>query len=1022
MLRSDKKLWFSKLCENSQEFFAHRETGKAFRIIKQLGKSKRRRTGNSLALLDGTVSHEPEVVAEQWLQHWQRHFRADCVFETGFSNRSFPQLGPRGSGGEFYTSQEEVLALLKTMNMGSTAPDLCPHRYRRFLEPHLSNALTASFNACMDNGTVPTAWSGSIIIPVCKPGKSTLVKESHRPIQLMLMEAKIFSRILLKHLAHFVAVSWLQFARGGVYPPLIAQQQFVAHARDRKLSAGLIFVDVASAFDDVAHNLLFAPEHTEQRDDLIFNGMRRVGLDHAEATSAQQYIRSYPHHILSDAVPPKLLQVLKQWVVSPWFQLPQHHTHADVDPQPSVLIKTQQGIRQGDCLSSYLFCVFFESALRDIHDFIVQNTEEITFSKAGNVEEHRSMCTILGEDRDRGHPFRLTLLAYADDILIPVAASKAAKLVKQIQQLMSFLWETFKKYQLRINCGPRKTEVCMHLESRDAKPILQFLRTQTIDHYAAAHPEPTQTHTGDNKGDETPILIPFDEGWVRVVKSYHYLGRWASMSTNPCQDFSVQRACAINAFHQHQRVLTATKYSLATRLYLFRTLVRGHLVQNVPTYSEWPTRSVSAMNRTYILLLKKVVLVANDPMFFHLPEADFLAYVGEPSLLQLFDRRVAMFIPRICDTPFTQVRAALENTTKRSLWATWIPVLTRMRSSLNELGAMPIPTILNFPDWLTLMTVAGPRWKLLVRQATAGLNKPNADFGKLYILHATNIVPPPLLEVGDVEEPDEEKLPADDSLVACPYCEQKCQPGRGLLAHKLKTHQIVPPMALRTRSTTCSACGSQLGTRARVLDHLRKKLSCALWTLHHSEPMSWTEYQESVSRLNDVDELQQRVLPKTGPIPLVQGKYESQSVIPINPFNEFEIGLFFVAYFTEALAAQLCNPRDLRSLVSWKRHNKEHCGVERARLPRLATLTDSGSLWSSSMCLAYLAVQELRESAPSFSARATVALDLPERKRDHHTTFGDKASVPRQFLNICANGNKRCFYVGLFSKEKTLES
>eukprot|EP00971_Amphidinium_carterae_P177961 3529431-Amphidinium_carterae.1 len=66
-------------------------------------------------------------------------------------------------------------------------------------------------------------------------------------------------------------------------------------------------------------------------------------------------------------------------------------------------------------------------------------------------------------------------------------------------------------------------------------------------------------------------------------------------------------------------------------------------------------------------------------------------------------------------------------------------------------------------------------------------------------------------------------------------------------------------------------------------------MSCALWTLHHSEPMSWTEYQESVRHLNEVDELQQRVLPKTGPIPLVQGRYESQSVIPVNPFNEFEM-------------------------------------------------------------------------------------------------------------------------------------
>eukprot|EP00971_Amphidinium_carterae_P174056 3450117-Amphidinium_carterae.1 len=762
------------------------------------------------------------------------------------------------------------------MNMRSVAPDLCPHRYWRFLEPHLSKALTESYNRCMDNGTVPTAWSGSLIIPICKPGKSGLLKESHRPIQLMLMEAKLFGRLLLKHLAHFVAVSWLQFAKGGVYPPLVAQQQFVAHARDRKLSAGLIFVDVAAAFDDVSHKLLFGECDTMSQDDLVFEGFRRAGLDHDESTATQNYMKSYPHHILSNLVPPRLLHVIKQWVVSPWFQLPQHFSHEE-DATPNVpMLKTKQGIRQGDCLSAHLFCVFFDVALKDVHDFIVLNTEAIDFGADSERVGRRSMCTATADDIGQSHT--LTLLAYADDILLPVAAHHAADLVRQLQQLMACLWRTFSKYRLRINCGPQKTEICMHLESRDAKPILQFLRSQTIEHFGVSEAD------GSKAVAKTQIQIPFEQGWVRVIKSYRYLGKWASMSSNPYQDFAVQRACAINAFRQHQRVLTSRKYSLATRLYLFRTLVRGHFTQNVPTYSEWPTRSFSAMNSAYVMLLKKVVLIENDPLFFHLPETVFLRHIGEPTLQQLMDRRVAMFVPRICDTPFSQVRASLQCTSKRSLWTAWLPVLQRLRSSLTTLASLPVPTVDNFPDWLSMMIVAGPRWKTLVRQATAGFSKPEADLGKLYILHGSNIAPPPIIEVGADEEAEDEELPDASELVDCPYCEKKCQPGRGLLAHKLKVHQIVPPMALRVQSTGCLACGSQLGTRARVLDHLRKKLSCSLWTLHHLEPMTWLEYQASVRQLNEVDELHQRVLPKTGPIPWIQGRYESQSVVPINPF------------------------------------------------------------------------------------------------------------------------------------------
>eukprot|EP00971_Amphidinium_carterae_P147608 2925574-Amphidinium_carterae.1 len=79
--------------------------------------------------------------------------------------------------------------------------------------------------------------------------------------------------------------------------------------------------------------------------------------------------------------------------------------------------------------------------------------------------------------------------------------------------------------------------------------------------------------------------------------------------------------------------------------------------------------------------------------------------------MQLFDRRVAMFLPRICDTPFTQVRAALQCTSRRSLWSAWLPVLQRMRENVEELGTMAVPVVGTFPAWLAMMTVAGSRWK-----------------------------------------------------------------------------------------------------------------------------------------------------------------------------------------------------------------------------------------------------------------------------------------------------------------------
>eukprot|EP00971_Amphidinium_carterae_P137775 2730771-Amphidinium_carterae.1 len=89
-----------------------------------------------------------------------------------------------------------------------------------------------------------------------------------------------------------------------------------------------------------------------------------------------------------------------------------------------------------------------------------------------------------------------------------------------------------------------------------------------------------------------------------------------------------------------------------------------------------------------------------------------------------------------------------------------------------------------------------------------------------------------------------------------------------LSTHKMRSHGIIPPLALRTRTTTCKACGSQLGTRVRLLEHLRKKQSCGLWVLHNEPPMSAEDYSACISELNSVNELLTRQVPRTGPIPL----------------------------------------------------------------------------------------------------------------------------------------------------------
>eukprot|EP00971_Amphidinium_carterae_P088036 1741713-Amphidinium_carterae.1 len=82
----------------------------------------------------------------------------------------------------------------------------------------------------------------------------------------MLTEAKVFSRLLLNSIAACLATSWRQYAQGaGAAAALTVCHQVTALAQSEGNSVALVFLDVAAAFDEVSHQLLFG-ESSEKGD------------------------------------------------------------------------------------------------------------------------------------------------------------------------------------------------------------------------------------------------------------------------------------------------------------------------------------------------------------------------------------------------------------------------------------------------------------------------------------------------------------------------------------------------------------------------------------------------------------------------------------------------------------------------------------------------------------------------------------------------------------------------------------
>eukprot|EP00971_Amphidinium_carterae_P352422 6492587-Amphidinium_carterae.1 len=798
-----------------------------------------------------------------WSAHWLKHFAAAPSQSHGFHNFNIegvstefvnPQIATAAGDDPLCFSSVEVAAAIREFNPRSAAPDTCPHRYWPELEPWLSAAISQSIKICVDHGTTPDSWSGSLVVPILKKGKSPFHPGSHRPIQLMKVEAKIFSKLLLKELAQHMVISAQQFAHGsGVGIPLILSQQHLARAADLNQSTAMVFLDIAAAYDSVSHQLLIgvpddlnAGDHSaEHSADLILQGLIGAGCDLDEARKLQAHLLEYPHHLFTQRVPPRLLRLLRHWIASPWMQLPGVLVHGQSELQPSM--EFTQGVRQGDCLSTFLFCIFFDTVLSRLKLFIDEETTPLKFPSAG---DRPGALMTTSPPPAHGPQSRVSLLAYADDVLLPMANASPSQLVKDVRLVMQFASELFAKFHLKLNLGRQKTELCLHLTSREAKPILQHLRQDA-----------TQLAAEKANAVLTGVLpcITFTRGHIEIVDKYPYLGRWSTSRPDARQDFNVKKALAASSFALYKKVLCSPRFTVFTRLHLFKVLVRCHYTQNTLSYHDIPSRLMASASRAYVVMLKRITTLKITEEFLHVSDSDFLAHIGEPSLEQIMDLRAVSSLPKLCASCNPLVGVALSCVSKSSLWTSWLSSLSRLRDACPDLHGMPAPTPTTFQQWLTMMIPAQPEWKALARRALSP-REPAVNPKNIYKVVLWDELERPLLLAGDFGEAPldaDPYFPAGEGLekpFVCPICEKAFATNRGLSTHKMRQHWLIPPLSLRVRGTQCVACSSQLGTRTRLLGHLQDKLACALFVIAHEEPMELSEYFTSVGELNRQNE------------------------------------------------------------------------------------------------------------------------------------------------------------------------
>ncbi|XP_045533955.1 uncharacterized protein LOC106720251 [Papilio machaon] len=159
-------------------------------------------------------------------------------------------------------TSDEVEELIKNLRpRKAPGSDGITNRVAKLFPVAIIQLLVAIYNAAMTKGVFPSEWKDAEVIGFLKPSKPPSNPTSYRPISLLKTLGKIYERLILARLRTFMDTKGMpiaeQFGFRAKHSCTNQVHRITEHIlvkRQRGLSTGAIFLDVAKAFDKVWHN------------------------------------------------------------------------------------------------------------------------------------------------------------------------------------------------------------------------------------------------------------------------------------------------------------------------------------------------------------------------------------------------------------------------------------------------------------------------------------------------------------------------------------------------------------------------------------------------------------------------------------------------------------------------------------------------------------------------------------------------------------------------------------------------
>ena len=735
---------------------------------------------------DGTFCNTSAEVADTWRDHFRVLEGGVLVDANELERRCrlFQRSADRPdalaiTGLPSWTTLES--AFRHSAPRKASGPDLLPPAICRSFSASLTELFWPLLLKSICYAAEPVGMKGGVMFHINKgkPGSQSDCA-SHRGILAQSCLSKVFHRSLRGLVVHHWSRHSMPLQIGGKSGCSAAfghlcSRSVLSFARASQMSAGLLFVDLQSAYYAVIRETVLGGGLSDRP---LGEVASALGLDSDDLQLLKHYAEDEPVLQQQDACP-MLLAMARELHRQTWFVL--------AGDSQSHIVETQRGTRPEGTLADVLFNVLFAKVLsrrRQAGDSPL--SPQIPWSGERNP--------FPVESRARSQVLTVTDIAYADDLCTPVVCANASHLRGAVSSMTADTMDVLTPHALRPNLGPTKTAAVFAPVGRGSR---EARREAFVSLKGRAPVWP------DSKG-----LL-----WLDLVPRYRHLG---SIVTHDCKmgpEIRHRLALASSAFREGKRRLFACKaIPLSKRAVLFRTHVLSVLLSGA---GSWPKLSKGEWQtfRGGVLGFYRQLLCLRSTGDWRHTEAQIFAAVGLPSASALLHAERLRFLRQlVCSAP-------------DHVWAllSWYrPFQDGIRDACSWLDShlgstAPFGPIEDCWDkWSEFIKSRPGHWKGLIRRAEASdieRNLLHAAYDTAVRAAWEPVVSPPV-------------SPMDGMEHACLLCGLAFASQQQWGAHAQRKHGYRNAASKLAVGRRCFACGMQYSSQARLKTHLLASAKC----------------------------------------------------------------------------------------------------------------------------------------------------------------------------------------------------